>query len=92
MATKLAAEQAAELAVDREQRILLQVSLRFLWLEPEVDLRKERLGCVSDDAGTFTGALYQQGQRGEFLILWKWGPELKIKTGGAARDQWGLGM
>jgi len=40
-AIKLAVEQAAELAVDREQRILLQVSLRFLWLEPEVDLRKE---------------------------------------------------
>jgi len=31
VATKLAAEQAAELVVDREQRILLQVSLIFLW-------------------------------------------------------------
>ena len=32
VAMKLVAEQAAELAVDREQRILLQVSLRFLQL------------------------------------------------------------
>jgi len=31
-ATKLAVEQAVELAVDREWRILLQVSLEFLWL------------------------------------------------------------
>ena len=42
MATKLAAEQAAELAVDREWRILLQVSLSFLWLELEVQLQEQR--------------------------------------------------
>jgi len=57
-----------------------------------LNLSTEKLGGVGDDAGTFTGALYQQGQRIKFLILQKWGPELNIETGGAAWDQWGPGM
>jgi len=53
--------------------------LDFFSFGLEIDFRTERHGGIGDDAGTFTGTLYQQWQRGEFLILWKWCPELKLK-------------
>src|SRR5882724_1100866 len=52
VAIKLAAEQAAELVVDREQRIQLQVSLSFvIGFLLEIDFSIAGLGGVSNDTG-----------------------------------------
>src|SRR5882724_4106490 len=59
-AIKLAAEQAAELAVDRERRIQFQVSFGFCHrLLLEIDFITAGFGGVGHDTGTITGALYR---------------------------------
>jgi len=59
VAIKLAAEQAAELAVDREQRIQLQVSLGFvIGFLLEIDFSLAGFGGVSNDTGTIARPLY----------------------------------
>src|SRR5882724_1128570 len=67
-AIKLAAEQAAEMAVDRERRIQFQVSFVFFChqLLLEIDHITAGFGGVGHDTGTITGALYRQGKRGEY--------------------------
>ena len=61
MAMKLVAKKVAEAVVDREQSILLQVSLflRFLFsLGWKLTCITAGLGWVSDDTGIITGAIY----------------------------------
>ena len=55
----VAAEQAAELAVDRERRIQLQVSLGFLWpLKWKLTSDLAGLGGVGYDASTTASPLH----------------------------------
>ena len=61
-AIKLAAEQAAELAVDRERRIQLWVGLDFCHrLSLEIDFITAGFGGVGHDTGTVVSTLYRQG-------------------------------
>jgi len=65
-AIEVAAKEVEE-KLEREQQAQFQVSTGIHWNSSCTNICcAEGLGGVSDDAGTFTGTFYQQGQRGEF--------------------------
>ena len=62
--------EAAEVAVDRERRIILQVSFSFVFgFFPGSDwVWAGELGGISDDTRTTAGTMEKKGSRGEFRI------------------------
>src|SRR5882724_1359099 len=78
-----AATKEVEEKLEREWQAQLQVSTGIHWDSSCTNICcAEGLGGIGDDAGTFTGALYHQGQRGEY-----WGSS-EIETGTEIWNRW----